>query len=78
MQARNRGFRFVSMENVACGGRTAEVAVFSHDATGLAFVLVPGGTYSMGSPDTETGRDAGETAHDVALSTPLFVARTTR
>ena len=42
---------------------------YRHNQTNLVFVLIPGGRFVMGSPDTERGRQLDEgPAHRVALS----------
>ncbi|MBE0567961.1 MAG: SUMF1/EgtB/PvdO family nonheme iron enzyme [Krumholzibacteria bacterium] len=40
------------------------------------FVRIPAGTFAMGSPTTETGRDSDETQHIVTLTTPFLMAAT--
>jgi sulfatase modifying factor 1 len=44
-------------------------------STGITFVHVPGGTFQMGSPENEAGRDSDERQHQVTLS-PFWIART--
>jgi formylglycine-generating enzyme required for sulfatase activity len=41
----------------------------------LEFVLVPAGTFLMGSPDTEWGSRNDEQQHQVTLTQPFFLAR---
>jgi formylglycine-generating enzyme required for sulfatase activity len=43
---------------------------------GLRFVLVPRGDETLGSPESEPGRQADESAHDVRLITPCYVQLT--
>jgi formylglycine-generating enzyme required for sulfatase activity len=54
------------------------VAIASHAETGLEFVLVPGGTFVMGSPADEEGRFDWETQHTVTvtLTRPFLIGRT--
>jgi len=40
------------------------------------FVLIPAGTFTMGSPEDEYGRDSDETQHAVTLTTPFYVSAT--
>jgi formylglycine-generating enzyme required for sulfatase activity len=48
---------------------------FRHDETGIDFVLVPGGEFEMGSPDSEPNRDEDEgPVHTVTLS-PFLIAK---
>jgi formylglycine-generating enzyme required for sulfatase activity/serine/threonine protein kinase len=68
-------FSLRGVEDFACGGRELAVALFAHEATGLEFVLVPGGSFSMGSPPEEPGRGADERPHDVSVG-PFLLART--
>jgi formylglycine-generating enzyme required for sulfatase activity len=50
-------------------------AEYTHDETGIEFVLLPGGEFEMGSPDTEEGRSSGEgPVHTVKLS-PFLIAK---
>jgi formylglycine-generating enzyme required for sulfatase activity/serine/threonine protein kinase len=74
--ARERGFQFARLETFALGRLRHEVAVFLHVRTGLEFSLLPAGKFVMGSPETETGRENGETRHEVRLTRPFLLART--
>jgi len=49
---------------------------YTHDQTGIVFVLLPGGTFDMGSPDTEPNHifDEGP-VHAVTLD-PFLIAKT--
>src|SRR5262245_45764224 len=38
---------------------------------GMRFVLIPPGTFWMGSPDNEPGRYGGEARHEVQLTRPF-------
>ena len=40
------------------------------------FVLIPAGTFTMGSPEDEYGRFDNETQHTVTLTTPFYVSAT--
>lgn len=42
--------------------------------TGIIYVLVPGGRFLMGSPETETGRKRDEHQHEVTVS-PFLISR---
>jgi len=57
-------------------GQSAE-QVF-RNSTGMAFVLIPTGSFVMGSPEGEKGRDGagGEIQHTVTLSQPVFMQTT--
>ena len=48
--------------------------VFTED-TGLVFVLIPGGTFQMGSPADEPGHAAAEALHEETVA-PYFLAKT--
>jgi len=74
--ARETDFRLVRLETFISGGATHEVAVFSHAKTGLEFVLVPGGTFAMGSPADDPDRFSNEAPHTVTLTRPFLVCRT--
>ena len=43
------GFTHLKKESFSCGGQTHTVEIYRHDRTGLEFVLVPGGSFEMGS-----------------------------
>ena len=40
---------------------------------GLRFVLVPGGTFWMGSPTTESGRESDEHRHEAKIFDPYYM-----
>jgi formylglycine-generating enzyme required for sulfatase activity len=44
------GFSFLREETFRCGGNANTLRVYLHEKTGLEFVLIPGGTYTMGIP----------------------------
>jgi formylglycine-generating enzyme required for sulfatase activity len=69
-------FALSRMETFSCGGQTHEVAIYSHAKSGLEFVLVPVGTFQMGSPETEFHRGEREVRHVVTLTHPFLVSRT--
>jgi len=49
---------------------------YTHDQTGILFVLLPGGTFQMGSPDTEpNGTSMERPVHDVTLD-PFLIGKT--
>ena len=43
---------------------------------GMDFILVPSGSFDMGSPATETGRDQDERLHNVTISQDFYLQRT--
>jgi len=47
---------------------------YKHDATGIKFIYLPGGTFEMGSPNDEQGHENDETLHSVTLS-PFLIAK---
>lgn len=48
-----------------------------HEATGLRFVFIPAGSFTMGSPSDEVGRDADEgPQHTVTVSSPFYLGAT--
>jgi len=73
---RSPGFELLRLEPFTCGGQTHEVAVFKHAKTEMEFALVPGGSFDMGSPETEKGREVFENLHPVTLTKPFLIART--
>jgi formylglycine-generating enzyme required for sulfatase activity len=56
--------------------RAAGVPVAFENALGMRFVLVPAGTFRMGSPHDEAGRWDNETPHEVTLSRPYYLGTT--
>ncbi|MBN2688225.1 MAG: formylglycine-generating enzyme family protein [Deltaproteobacteria bacterium] len=42
----------------------------------MKFVLIPNGTFMMGSPSNESGRDNDETQHRVTISKPYYLQTT--
>ena len=70
------GFTFLDVKDYACGGQTNDVARFTHEATGLVFCLIPGGSFLMGSPEGEEGRhDAEGPRHEVRVE-PFLLCET--
>ncbi len=45
------------------------------NSIGMEFVLIEPGTFEMGSPATEPGRDDDETRHRVTLSQPFYLGK---
>jgi len=41
----------------------------------MEFVLIPAGKFMMGSPETEKGRFADETQHEVTISKPFYMGK---
>lgn len=46
-----------------------------HEAPSAGMVLVPAGTFTMGSPTDETGRYDNETQHQVTLTKAIYVSK---
>jgi formylglycine-generating enzyme required for sulfatase activity len=71
-----RGFTYLREETCSCGGKTNRVKIYRHNKTGLEFVLVPGGTFWMGSPEEEErGFDYERPQHKVTVK-PFLMCRT--
>ncbi len=49
---------------------------FTSPTLGAKFVLIPAGTFMMGSPGNEPGRDNDETQHQVTISRPFYMQTT--
>ncbi len=47
---------------------------YRHRDTGIVMVRVPGGTFMMGSPESESGRRPDETQHEVVMN-PFLIAK---
>ena len=69
------GFTYQRVERFSAGGVSHWMSIWSHGKTGLEFVLVPGGRFQMGSPETEAGRRDDEPQNWVTLD-PFLIART--
>ena len=69
------GFARLREETFSCGGQTHTVAIYEHEKTGLEFVLVPGGSFKMGSPSGESHRRNNERQHTVKVN-PFLICRT--
>lgn len=65
------GFDYVGEETFSCGGKSRTVKIYSHQSTGLEFVLVPGGTFKMGSSWYEGDSDESP-SHDVIVNSFLL------
>jgi formylglycine-generating enzyme required for sulfatase activity len=50
--------------------------VFTSPTLGAKFVLVPSGTFTMGSPSSELGRYGNETQHQVTISRSFYMQTT--
>ncbi len=74
-QSPSLGMTFLRLHRYTCGGSSNEMLEFKHDKTGMEFVLIPGGTFVMGSPSTEEDRCQDEVQHEVTLS-PYFMSKT--
>jgi formylglycine-generating enzyme required for sulfatase activity len=51
-----------------------DAAFHLEPSTGLIFVLLPGGTFTMGSPDAEAGREPDEDRHEATVP-PFFAGK---
>ena len=52
-----------------------EYSLFSN-SIGMTFVLIPPGTFMMGSPESEDGRDGDERLHEVTLTSAYYIQTT--
>ncbi|MFM7921494.1 MAG: formylglycine-generating enzyme family protein, partial [Planctomycetaceae bacterium] len=57
---------------VATGGQPKEVV----NTIGMKLLLIPAGTFTMGSPASEKDRFDDETQHQVTLTKPFYMGRT--
>ncbi len=70
------GFTFVGEETFLCGGASNTLPVYVHSLTGLEFVLVPGGDFTMGSACSERGRGKDEIRRCSMSVEPFLLCRT--
>jgi formylglycine-generating enzyme required for sulfatase activity len=53
--------------------REPQASGWVEPVTGMRFVLLPSGTFTMGSPDSQRWREPQETAHEVTISRRIFL-----
>ncbi len=58
-----------------CSGEPELKPEWTEPVTGMEMVLVPAGTFMMGSPEDEIGHEPGETLHEVGLSRPFYLGK---
>jgi len=64
-------FALVALTQVPLGERRGTTWMEPH--TGMTFVLLPAGGFTMGSPGTEQWREAQERLHQVTFTRPVFM-----
>ena len=67
------GWARVSQDQIAEAKRYRIPVAFENDL-GMRFVLIPSGTFTMGSPNDEEGRHSDEAQHRVTLTQPYYMA----
>jgi len=70
------GFKYLKEQTFSCGGQTNTIKIYLHEKTGLEFVLIPGGTFTMGSPGGESGRWYYEGPLHIVTIKPFLICRT--
>ena len=60
----------------SCGLTDCDANLDLGGGLSMDFVLVPNGTFTMGSPTTEVGRQSDEVQHEVTLSNDFYVQTT--
>jgi formylglycine-generating enzyme required for sulfatase activity len=65
----------VAPEQIAEAKRHGVPVAFENDL-GMRFVLIPAGTFLMGSPEDEERRREDETQHEVTISRPFYMQTT--
>jgi len=68
------GFRYLREDTYSCGSVTRKMRIYFHERTGVEFVLVPGGTFLMGSSWRDGDQDESP-PHPVAVQ-PFLLCRT--
>ena len=56
--------------------KVKNLTVILNDSVEIEMILVESGTFMMGSPESEPGRFADETQHEVTISKPYYLAAT--
>jgi len=59
-----------------CFSVSADEKTFTSPTLGAKFVLIPAGTFTMGSPSNEPGRRNDETQHQVTISKSFYMQTT--
>jgi formylglycine-generating enzyme required for sulfatase activity len=73
-RVRRCAFALMAIAAVGCASPPAAPTGWTEPTTGLAFVLIPAGEFTMGSPASEPGHQADERLHRVRLSTPFYLS----
>jgi formylglycine-generating enzyme required for sulfatase activity len=68
--------RLKEFEAVAAARPKGKAGQTLTNSIGIKLAYIPSGTFTMGSPSDEAGRDAGETQHKVTLTKSFFMATT--
>jgi formylglycine-generating enzyme required for sulfatase activity len=69
------GFTYERVERFSAVGVSHWMSIWLHVKSGLEFVLLPGGKFQMGSPESEADHKEDELQHWVTLD-PFLIART--
>ncbi len=70
------GFAYLREEMFSTGKQMKKATVYEHKATGLEFVLVPGGRFTMGTPAGAPGRYDNEGPERRVSIKPFLLCRT--
>ena len=72
------GSATITVSDSGSDSTTVSVTVFSSyiNSLGQTFTLLPAGTFAMGSPTDELGRESNETQHQVTLTQPFYMMTT--
>jgi formylglycine-generating enzyme required for sulfatase activity len=70
------GFRLAPGAGPESYTNTGWVQAIIHEQSGIELVYIPAGTFTMGSPTTETGRSSGETQHQVTIPQGFYLGKT--
>jgi len=60
---------------LACSAPRERLPSWHEPQTGMELVRLPAGTFVMGSPPGELGRESQERCHDVTLTRPFWIGR---
>ncbi|MEC7987526.1 MAG: SUMF1/EgtB/PvdO family nonheme iron enzyme [Myxococcota bacterium] len=70
------GSASVTITSACYLGNTCDDDLDLGNGIGMDFVLIPGGTFIMGSPSNELGRDSDEEQHEVTLTQDFYALST--
>jgi len=72
----SNGNAWYKVAEYAAAATSSEKQTYISNSLGMTFRLIPSGTFVMGSPSDELGRDSDETQYTVTISEPYYIQTT--